>query len=121
MGRAMKAVIRVNGNIVTPAAGADIVFLEMLQSEEEIRTAVRNIDAPIMFNALEGKTPPLSAAQLENIDVKLLCYPLSSTLMYSAALKTLGRGLLESGVAQNVMPVMPVEEYEKVLGIRNYA
>lgn len=67
------------------------------------------------------QAPPLSTAQLQNIGVKLLCYPLSSTLMYSAALRTLGKGLLEAGIDQSAVPVMPVGEYETVLGIREYA
>lgn len=103
------------------AAGADIIFLEMLQSEEELRMAAKNIDAPIMFNALEGKTPPLSAAQLQNIGVKLLCYPLSSTLAYTSMLATLGRGLQAEGTDQRNVAQVSVDDYESLLGIARYA
>jgi len=40
-------------------AGADLVLLEMLQTEEEIREAARKIDTPLMFNFVDGKAPPL--------------------------------------------------------------
>ena len=57
-------------------AGGDLVLLEMLQSEDEIREAVRRIDAPLMFNFVEGCAPPLSAQQFENLGVKLLSFPI---------------------------------------------
>jgi len=33
-----------------------------------------------MFNAVDGKTPPLTAMQLETLGFRLLSFPISSTL-----------------------------------------
>lgn len=57
-------------------AGADLVLIEMLQSEEEMRRAVRSIDAPMMFNSVDGRTPPLDAAAFEAIGFEVTGLPL---------------------------------------------
>jgi len=101
-------------------AGADLVFLEMLQSEDEIRKAARSIDAPLMFNVIHGATPPLTPAQLKNAGVKLLSYPVASTLMYAAAVKKMAAPLLAHGQSADDLPLMPLHDYEQLLGLPDY-
>ncbi|MBY5406775.1 oxaloacetate decarboxylase [Rhizobium leguminosarum] len=103
------------------AAGADIVFIEMLQSKEEIQCVANEIPVPVMFNALEGRTVPVSASELEAMGVKILSYPLSSTLVYAQSIKSLAPGLRRDGVSQIALPHMEVGEYEQVLGIGTYS
>lgn len=64
--------------------GADIVFIEALESEEEMHEFCSLIKAPKMTNMLEqGKTPLLPPARLEEIGFKIAAYPL--TLLSAAA------------------------------------
>lgn len=64
-------------------AGADILFIDALESAEEmarfgeLRGAGRNV--PKMASMLEGggKTPLLSRAELANMNFKIVAYPLS--------------------------------------------
>jgi 2-methylisocitrate lyase-like PEP mutase family enzyme len=64
--------------------GADIVFIEALESEEEMHEFCSLIKAPKMANMLEqGKTPLLPPARLEEIGFKIAAYPL--TLLSAAA------------------------------------
>ena len=51
--------------------------------EDEIAEAAQSIDAPLTFNFVDGKAPPLTAAQFERLGVKLLSFPASSTLAYA--------------------------------------
>jgi len=102
------------------AAGADLVLLEMLQSEAEIRTAARTIEAPLMFNAVHGATPPLTPAQFEHAGVKLLSYPVACTLMYAAAVQKMAAPLLTHGRSTDDLPLMPLAEYEQMLGLSDY-
>jgi 2-methylisocitrate lyase-like PEP mutase family enzyme len=64
--------------------GADIVFIEALESEEEMQEFCSLIQAPKMANMLEqGRTPLLPPARLEEIGFKIAAYPL--TLLSAAA------------------------------------
>lgn len=102
-------------------AGADLVLLEMLQSEDEIRDAARRIDAPLMFNAVDGKTPPLNRSQFENLGVKLLAYPLSSTLVYARAMQDFVAHLKQAeALAGQPLAGLAIADYEAVLDRANF-
>lgn len=67
-------------------AGADIVFLEALESEEEMRIACSRINKPMMANMADGgKTPIRSQAQLADIGYKLAIFPSATGLAAAAA------------------------------------
>jgi 2-methylisocitrate lyase-like PEP mutase family enzyme len=103
-------------------AGADLVLIEMLQSEEEMRLAVRSIDAPLMFNSVDGRTPPLDAATFESIGFKLLAFPLSSTLAYARLMQRFASDLKQNGsTAAWADALLPIHDYEGVLGLSRYA
>lgn len=64
-------------------AGADIIFLEAPQSKEELRQVARAFDVPSMANMPEGgKTPLVSARELEEMGFRLVIFPGS---LYRAA------------------------------------
>ena len=61
------------------AAGADIIFLEALTSEEQMREACAVIHRPMLANMVEhGKTPMLKAQTLHDIGYKIAIYPTGS-------------------------------------------
>lgn len=61
------------------AAGADIIFLEALTSEEQKRDACAVIHRPMLANMVEhGKTPMLKAQTLHDIGYKIAIYPTGS-------------------------------------------
>lgn len=69
-------------------AGADIVFLEALQSEEEMRQACAAIAKPMMANMVEGgKTPVLPAKTLAEIGYAFAIYPATASLAAIAAME----------------------------------
>jgi 2-methylisocitrate lyase-like PEP mutase family enzyme len=64
-------------------AGADIIFVDGPESRKELIQIVDTIDAPIIANMSEsGKTPILSAAELEAMGFKIALFP-SSTFRLS--------------------------------------
>lgn len=68
-------------------AGAHVIFFEAPQSVEEMKKVAATIKTPLLANMVEaGKTPFLTAAELEKIGYKIVIYP-SSTLY--AATKTI--------------------------------
>ncbi|WP_197035010.1 oxaloacetate decarboxylase [Herbaspirillum sp. RV1423] len=103
------------------AAGADLVLLEMLQSEDEMRQAVAAIDAPLMFNAVDGKTPPLTAAQFGALGFRVLSFPISATLAYTHMMQRFAEHIRATGSAFGApCGTVPIAEYEAVLGIGDY-
>ncbi len=62
-------------------AGADILFVESPESEEEMRTIGRSFDLPLLANMVEkGRTPVLSKAELEAIGYRLAIFPITAML-----------------------------------------
>jgi 2-methylisocitrate lyase-like PEP mutase family enzyme len=103
------------------AAGADVVLLEMLQSEDEMREALRKIDAPMMFNYVEGKVPPLTAKRFETLGFRILCYPISSTLAYAKLMTRFAALLKETGTTAALQAdMLDINDYEQLLDRARY-
>lgn len=64
-------------------AGADLIFLEALETVEEMKKAAEVIRKPLLANMVEnGKTPFLTGSELEDIGYKMVIYPVSA--LYAA-------------------------------------
>jgi 2-methylisocitrate lyase-like PEP mutase family enzyme len=62
-------------------AGADVLFVESPESEEEMRTIGRAFDLPLVANMVEkGRTPVLAKSDLESIGYRLAIFPVSALL-----------------------------------------
>lgn len=69
-------------------AGADMLFVEALHDVEEMRTACREITAPMMANMSNGGyTPMLGAAELLDIGYAAAIYPALSGLASTHAIE----------------------------------
>lgn len=83
-------------------AGADIVFIEALESEEEMRTACARISKPMMANMADGgRTPIRSQAELADIGYKLAIFPSATGLAAAAAAETALRVLKTEGTSDS--------------------
>lgn len=72
------------------ALGVDMVFVEALESKEQMERAVREIDAPLMLNLIEGgKTPLFSVKEAESMGFKYIVFAL--TPLFSAT-----KGMIEA-------------------------
>jgi 2-methylisocitrate lyase-like PEP mutase family enzyme len=104
------------------AAGADLVLLEMLQSEEEMREALRRIDAPLMFNYVENKVPALTVQRFGELGFRVVCYPVSSTLAYAHLMERFASLLKASGTTAGLAKEMlSLRDYEQLLDRPRYA
>lgn len=60
-------------------AGADSIFPEALQTDEEFRLFAKKIEVPLLANMTEfGKTPYITAKEFENMGFGLVIYPVTS-------------------------------------------
>jgi methylisocitrate lyase len=67
-------------------AGADTIFAEALYSLEDYRAFTKVIPVPVLANITEfGKTPLFTVAELKEVGVRLVLYPLSAFRAMSAA------------------------------------
>ena len=75
------------------ALGADIIFLEAPQSEEEMAIFCAEVKAPCMANMIQnGQTPLLPPARLQEIGFKIAAYPLT---LLSSAVEAMEKSLAE--------------------------
>jgi len=69
-------------------AGADAIFPEAMQGEKEFEIFRKAIDVPMMANMTEfGKSPLLSAQQLENLGYNLVIYPVTTLRLAMGAIR----------------------------------
>ena len=69
-------------------AGADAIFPEAMQDEKEFETFRKAIDVPMMANMTEfGKSPLLSAGQLEDLGYNLVIYPVTTLRLAMGAIR----------------------------------
>lgn len=87
-------------------AGADVIYLEALLTEDEMRQAAGAIDAPLQANMSEGsrKTPVLHYEVLHEIGFKIISY---SGLLQRAAIRNMQNALevlRKEGSAESLYP-----------------
>lgn len=105
------------------AAGADVIFVESPETEDEFREIVRSIDAPILANMVEtGRSPYLSSRYLEQIGIKLAIYPATGFLSATGAVRKAFSELRERGRAEASLGMMlSLAEYHELLRFQDFA
>jgi methylisocitrate lyase len=83
------------------AAGADAIFPEALQNEEEFRDFAKAIDAPLLANMTEfGKSPLLSLGQLADFGYRMVIYPQTAFRVSMFAAGQMLRDLKSAGTQE---------------------
>ena len=79
-------------------AGADIIFVEALESEEEMASACAAINKPMIANMANGGVSPiLSTARLEELGYGLAIFPALTALAAAQAMETVMAQLKNTG------------------------
>ncbi|MCH8827424.1 MAG: methylisocitrate lyase [Chloroflexi bacterium] len=69
----------INRGVMCREAGADIIFPEAMQSEEEFRTYADAVGGPMLANMTEfGKTPYLSADRFRELGYQIIIFPVTT-------------------------------------------
>ena len=88
-------------------AGADVLFVEALRTPEQIEQAGRELDVPLLYNYVEtGKSPLLSARDLERYGFKIVIYPASGILSAMYAVQQTLSTLREQGTTAHLLDRM---------------
>lgn len=87
--------------------GADVVFVEAPQSEDELREIPKKIDAPLLANMIEnGVTPTFSANELKRMGYSMVVFPLSGLYGATFAMKKIFSHLKKNGTTKNCKDMM---------------
>ena len=99
-------------------AGADVLFFEAPQSEDEMRRACEAFDKPMVANMADGgKTPILSARVLADIGYAFAIYPSMTSLVAAAAMESALRTLKDRGISQSPdIPMFDFMEFCRLIG-----
>jgi methylisocitrate lyase len=92
-------------------AGADAIFPEALQTEQEFRDFASEIDLPLLANMTEfGKSPLLSFADLAGFGYRMVIFPQSAFRVSMKASDKFLRALKESGTQKEWIDQMQTRE-----------
>ena len=101
-------------------AGADVLFVEALQSEAEIeRVAELFPDVPLLFNWAEGgKTPPLGRDRLRELGFRLVICPISTLLAATGAMRSVLARIAQDGTPVNAVQDLPgLTDFAELVGL----
>jgi 2-methylisocitrate lyase-like PEP mutase family enzyme len=102
-------------------AGADIVFIEALESEEEMRQACARIKKPMMANMADGgKTPIRSKAELAAMGYQVAIFPATTGLAAAHAAEVALSVLKETGTSVSPRaPLFSFAEFNSLIGFED--
>ena len=100
-------------------AGADIVFIESPESEEEMKKINQSVDALTLANMVEGgRTPMFTNDELKSFGYNLVIYPTASTYVTTKAMVDLWEGLKKDGTTKNMIDKMiPFARFNEIIGL----
>jgi len=99
------------------AAGADGIFPEALETDEEFRFFSEKIDVPLLANMTEfGKTPYMTAKEFEKLGFAMVIYPVTSLRVAAKAYERVFQLILQEGTQKEAVPDMQTrkELYETI-------
>jgi len=90
-------------------AGADVLFVEAAESEDEISSVARSLhDVPLLFNWAEGgKTPPIDYATLAALGFKVVIFPIATLLGTTAWIRHALAQIRKAGTPLPIMDELP--------------
>lgn len=101
-------------------AGADIIFVESPESEEEMRRI--NTELPgclTLANMVEGgRTPMFKNSQLSEFGYNLIIYPTASVYVTTKAMVDLWEGMRKDDTTATLLDTMiPFSEFNEIMGL----
>jgi 2-methylisocitrate lyase-like PEP mutase family enzyme len=102
------------------AAGADVVFVESPESEEEMKRIAGEIDAPLFANMVNGgRTPILSADRLKELGFSIAIHPAVGFLAIGAALTKAYGDLKAHGITTDAVDLAEFSDFNLLMGFQD--
>jgi 2-methylisocitrate lyase-like PEP mutase family enzyme len=102
-------------------AGADILFVESPESEEEMARIGRHFDVPLLANMADGgRTPILPRARLAELGYRIAIFPVTGLLAAARALEGVYGALKEKGPSDTLAPdLYPFDRFCRLIGFEH--
>lgn len=101
-------------------AGADVIFVESPESEEEMAEIARRIDKPLLANMVEGgRTPIVSSEKLAQMGFAISIYPGSGFLATAAALENVYADIGRNGRTTEASELYSFADFNKLIGFED--
>ena len=99
--------------------GADLLFVEAPTDVDQMRRICSELDGPTLANNVEaGKTPLLSAQELQAIGYAAVAYPVAATYAVTKAVRELMQSLLREGTTKGMSDHMVTfDEFNDTVGL----
>ena len=104
-------------------AGADAIFVESIESIEEMELVNRVIKAPTIANIVEGgRTPQLTDKELEELGFNLVIHPVASTYVIAKTIFDLMHALKRDGSTKAFADKMiTFNEFNELIGLSEFS
>ncbi|MFO1343395.1 oxaloacetate decarboxylase [Casimicrobium huifangae] len=101
-------------------AGADILFVESPESEDEMRTICERVDKPLLANMVEGgRTPVKSRQVLEQLGYRIAIFPVTALLAATEAMAAAYAALKAQGSSAGMaQPLYPFSQMSTLMGFQ---
>ncbi len=102
-------------------AGADILFVESPESEQEMRRIGSAFDVPLVANMVErGRTPVLSRPELEALGYKIAIFPVTALLAAVKAMADVYQGFQQHGSSAGTsVPLYDFADLTRLMGFED--
>lgn len=101
------------------SAGADVVFIESPESEDEMKRICDEIDAPLFANMVNGgRTPLLPADRLKELGFSIAIHPAVGFLAIGEALEKAYADLRENGETTDAVNLYDFDKFNELLGFQ---
>jgi len=102
-------------------AGADILFVESPESEDEMRQIGQSLKTPLVANMVEkGRTPVLSRDALEALGYKLAIFPVTALLASVHAMQNVYKQFQTQGAsADGQVPLFDFTDLTQLMGFED--
>lgn len=100
-------------------AGADLIFVEAPTTVEQMRAIISQVDAPNLANNIEGgKSPLLSATELEEIGYSTVVFPVAATYAVAKIVGDLMAEIAATGTTAGFSKRMvSFDEFNRLIGL----
>ncbi|MDB5572100.1 MAG: 2,3-dimethylmalate lyase [Hyphomicrobiales bacterium] len=101
-------------------AGADVIFIESPESEEELAIIGQRIGKPLLANMVNGgRTPMLRAPRLSELGYAMAIFPVMGFLAAAHAMQGAYRDLLDHGGETGAVELYPFSDFNKLIGFED--
>lgn len=100
-------------------AGADVLFIESPESLDEMKLITSSFNVPVLANMVEGgRTPLMTAQELQDLGYGLVIFPTSSTYITAQAVTRCMQELKASGTTKALLNEMiPFQQFNELVGL----